>query len=327
MNVPPLEAVLARPERLRSFVESVLARAGMNGEHAALLAELLVTNDLRGVFSHGTRQVAAYARLLRDGQINPNPDVRIVDETPTTFAVDGDGGLGYFPAWTAAHHIVDRAREMGVAVAVTRNHGHIGAAGLYPRVVAEAGLLAYCTSGHQLHLTPGSSVQAAAGGSPMSFALPTGGDVPFALDFGAMHHLYEGDPHVQQVLDLAPAVFFRSLGLGAVCQAVGGFLAGVPAQAERAAERQWPGANQGAFLLAVDIARFLPLTTFKAEMDDYIRRVHALAPMPGYAEATLPGELEWRREEQWRVSGVPVGQAHADLLREIGAEFGVAAPL
>src|SRR5437588_11573579 len=59
-------------------------------EHARLLAHLLVTNDLRGVFSHGSRKPAPYVRALRDRALNPRPQIRVRDETPTTFAVDGD---------------------------------------------------------------------------------------------------------------------------------------------------------------------------------------------------------------------------------------------
>ena len=94
MNVPPVEAVRVPPAALQQFVEAILAAVGMEAEHASLLAHLLVTNDLRGVFSHGTRQVATYARDLRAGTLNPRPQIRVRDETPTTFAVDGDGGPG-----------------------------------------------------------------------------------------------------------------------------------------------------------------------------------------------------------------------------------------
>src|SRR5690242_11353065 len=62
MNVPPVEAVRVPPAALQQFVEAILAAVGMEAAHARLLAHLLVTNDLRGVFSHGTRQVATYAR-------------------------------------------------------------------------------------------------------------------------------------------------------------------------------------------------------------------------------------------------------------------------
>lgn len=326
MNITPADAVRVPAERLRTFVRAVLDRVGMEEENATLLAGLLVSNDLRGVFSHGTRQVATYARDMRAGRLNPRPKVRMESEGPATFVVEGDGGLGYFPAHAAARALVDRAKAVGVAAAVTRNHGHIGAAGIYTRIGAAAGLIAYATSGHQLAMAPGLPLAAAAGGSPHSFAVPTGQEPPFVLDFGAMHDLYAGDPYGAALFKLAPGLVFRSIGLGAVCQSVGGFLAGVPARAERAGAG-FPGANQGAFLFAVDIERFQPVADFRREMDDYIRQVHELAPPTGYAAATLPGEPEWRREQAWATEGVPVGKGHQEVLRSLGEELGVEPPV
>jgi LDH2 family malate/lactate/ureidoglycolate dehydrogenase len=140
-----------------------------------------------------------------------------------------------------------------------------------------------------------------------------------------VHHLWEGNALVDELAARAPGIVFRSIGLGAVCQAVGGFLAGVPARAERAT-RRWPGANQGAFLLALDITRFLPLEQFKEEMDDYARQVRRLSPLDGHETALLPGALEWQREHEWAREGVPVGEGHREILQTIGTEFGVAAP-
>jgi LDH2 family malate/lactate/ureidoglycolate dehydrogenase len=326
MNVVPSEAVRVPPAALQAFVVTVLERVGLGPEDAVLLAGLLVGNDLRGVFSHGTRQVAAYARDLKAGRLNPRPKVRLLAETPSTFIADGDGGLGYFPAHCAAVTLAERAKASGVAAAVTRNHGHIGAAGLYTRLLAAHGLIAYCTSGHQLHLQPGQPLAAAAGGSPHSFAVPAGEEPPFVLDFGAMHDLYPTDPYAEALFRLAPGLVFRSLGLGAVCQAVGGFLTGVPVDEARA-RRVYPGAGQGAFLFAVDVERFQPLADFRQEMDEYIRRVHRLAPMPDQAAATLPGELEWRREREWGAAGVPVGREHQETLRAVAREVGVDSPV
>src|SRR6266508_3294241 len=150
MNKVPVDGIPVMPEKLRTLVRELGERAGLNPEKAALLAELLVQNDLRGVFSHGSRQIADYARLLRDGKLNPRPDVRVLRESAVTLLVDGDAGLGYFPCWRAAHALVEKAKEHGVAAAVTRHHGHFGAAGLYTRVAAAAGLIGYDTSGHQL---------------------------------------------------------------------------------------------------------------------------------------------------------------------------------
>lgn len=326
MNRPPDAFVPVAAPRLQEFVKAVFRRAGVPEEQAALLSGLLVTNDLRGVFSHGTQQTAAYVGHFREGRLTPAPEVRVVAETPTTLTVDGGGGLGYFPAHRAATLLGPKALEHGVAVALTRNHGHIGAAGIYSRIPLQHDLFCYVTSGHQLNLQPGQTVLNAAGGSPMSFALPTGEEPPFVLDFGAMHDMYAGSKHVDEIIRLAPGSVFRSIGLGCVCQALGGFLAGVPVDPARA-ERQWEGANQGSFMIAVDLRVFASLADFKREMDEYVRRIREMAPLAGFDRTYPAGGLEAAREEQYRSEGIPVGPRHAETLRKLAAEYDVEAPL
>jgi L-2-hydroxycarboxylate dehydrogenase (NAD+) len=148
LNRVPEDAILVPAEALRDLVRALAEGGGAGEEQAALLADLLVRNDLRGVFSHGSRQIATYARLLRDGVLNPRPQVRTLNESAVTLLLDGDAGLGYFACWEMAPRLIAKARELGVAVGVTRHHGHFGAAGLYTRLAAEAGLIGYDTSGH-----------------------------------------------------------------------------------------------------------------------------------------------------------------------------------
>jgi LDH2 family malate/lactate/ureidoglycolate dehydrogenase len=299
---------------------------GMPDEDAALLAELLVLNDLRGVFSHGTRQAPAYIDHFRAGRLNPRPRPEVVAETAVTLTVTGDGGLGYFPAHLAALRVVAKAKALGLAAAVTRDHGHIGAAGLYAREGLADNLIMYVTSGHQLHLEPGQPLTDAAGGSPMAFAIPAGEQPPLVLDFGAMHDLYDSSPHRMQLFELSPGLVFRSIGLGAVCQALGGLLAGVPIDPGRAA-RPYPGANQGALLIALDPGCFLPREAYLREMEEYVTRARQLAPMPGYGGAHLPGGPEWERERLWAESGPPLSLDHLERLEALGQELQVPCPL
>jgi L-2-hydroxycarboxylate dehydrogenase (NAD+) len=326
LNRVPTDAIRVAPEPLRQLVQALGERAGMAAPQSALLAELLVSNDLRGVFSHGSRQIATYARDMRDGKLNPRPAPRTLDESPATLLVDGDAGLGYFPCWDAAHRLVAKAKQLGVGVAVTRHHGHFGAAGLYTRVAAAAGLIGYDTSGHQLLLQPGQGQIQAAGGSPMSWAIPAGEEPPLVLDVGAIHDLYSIDEAKQRfMLDQLPSTLYRSFGMGTVCQVLGGFLGGVPLREERAVKR-FPGANQGAFFVFVDPARFIDPAALKRELDDYHRLLLELTPFAGTDRATLPGRLEWERERVWAAEGVPVGARHRDELGGIAAELGVPVP-
>ena len=327
MNRVPPDGVPVPPTALRDLVRALAERAGMAEAQAILLADLLVQNDLRGVFSHGSRQIATYARDLRAGKLNPLPQVTVKDESAATLLLDGDAGLGYFPAWQAAHALVEKAKNVGVGAAVTRHHGHFGAAGLYTRVAAAAGLIGYDTSGHQLKLKSGQPLLAAAGGSPMSFAIPAGIEPPLVLDFGAIHDLYGATPErLSSMVEQLPSTLFRSFGLGTVCQVLGGFLAGVPLDESRA-RRRFPGANQGALFVFLDPRRFLDPDDLRREMDAYHRAVAALEPFPETGDrATLPGRLEWEREREWGEAGVPVGSRHRAELGSIAADFGVPVP-
>jgi LDH2 family malate/lactate/ureidoglycolate dehydrogenase len=51
-----------------------------------------------------------------------------------------------------------------------------------------------------------------------------------------------------------------------------------------------------------------------------------MQPVRGYQEATLPGTIEQRMEQDYRRNGVPVGERELTMLRETAQEFGVDLP-
>jgi LDH2 family malate/lactate/ureidoglycolate dehydrogenase len=323
MNTPPVEFIRIPHERLRSFVSAAGQQVGLPFDKAELLAMCLVENDLRGVFSHGTTQIATYAILMRDGKLNPTPAVRVAKETPVSVIVDGDGGLGYFPSYEGTQMVIAKAKQAGIAVMLSRNHGHFGAAGIYARLTLGHDLLCYVTSGHQLHLTPGQPIYDAAGGSPMAFTAPTAVEEPLVLDFGAMHDLY-GRPR-DELAALAPGLVLRSIGLGEICQAWGGLLAGLRIDPEPP-RWQWPGANQGALVICLRIDLFTDAEAFKSEMDAFVRHVRDLHPLPGFDRSLMPGGIEAERDLAYRTDGIPVGPAHRQRLDELGRTLGIAPP-
>lgn len=324
MNNPPEIFIRIAAQELQLFVATVARTAGLAGDKAELLAQLLTGNELRGVRSHGVQQVAAYARLIRDGNLNPDPQLTVERETPISLIVDGDGGLGYFPAHEGTLKVVDKAVDAGIGVMLTRNHGHFGAAGLYSRLTLERDLICFVTSGHQLHLEPGDPLARAAGGSPMSFSAPANEEASLVLDFGAMHDFYN-DAIVVAVNEIAPGLVLRNIGLGEVCQAWGGLLSGLsvhPAEPRWT----WPGANQGSLVFVFRIDLFMDPAGFKTEMDEYVRRVRRLTPLEGFDEAFMPGGVEAARETEYRRDGIPLGEAQRDRLETVAEELGLAVP-
>ena len=324
MNRPPESFTPVPMADLQAFGERVGAAVGMPDGQARLLARLLAENDLRGVFSHGSQNLLQYGRLLRDGRVNAAPAPSLVQETPTSVMVDGDGGLGYFAAVQVTERVIDKAKAIGMAAGVSRNHNHFGAAGIYTRMMLGHDLIGYSTSGHQLDLQPGEPLIRSGGGSPMSFLAPTLEEPPVLLDVGVLHGLY--DRQVQRDLaERAPSILFRNFGLGQFCQSWGGLLTGLRMDPAKT-PWTWPEANQGALILAFRIDLFAEPAAFKAEMDEYVRAVRRLEPLPGYDATHMPGGLEAEREAAWRTEGIPVGERHRQRLQTIADELGLAPP-
>lgn len=313
------------PAKLQTFVYEAARKLTIADEQARLLSELLITNDLRGVLSHGSRQMRRYTREIRTGALNPTPDVQMVRESPTSLVMDGDGGLGYFPAYEGTLKVIEKAQQQGMAALVTKNHGHIGAAGIYSRMVLPHDMIAFCTSGVQLNLTPDKPVYSAAGGSPMSFSAPADKEPPLVLDVGVTHNVQHNAPQRDDLVAVAPAMVLRAVGYGTVCQAWGGLLAGLPIDANRA-DRKYAAANQGGMLYAVKISLFADPAEFKREMDEYAQRVRKLQPMPGSEGAFLPGHVEVQREKINREAGVPLSEAHLQDLQDTAAELDIQVP-
>ncbi len=325
MNRPPENFIRVSHTALQGFVSKAAQSVGLPEDKAELLAELLAGNDLRGVVSHGTQQIAAYAILMRDGKLNNEPDVRVVNETPVSVLMDGDGGLGYFPAYEGTLRAIEKAKSQGIGMMVSRNHGHFGAAGLYTRLTLGQDLLTFVTSGHQLHLADGKPIYSAGGGSPMSFCSPAEEEDSLVVDFGAMHDLTVRAKHRDEIARMAPGLAFRTLGLGAICQTWGGFLSGLPLDEERAV-KDYSGANQGAFVVTFRIDLFTDPGSFKKEMDGYVRQVKKLEPVIGFDQSNLPGGIEAEREQDYRENGIPIGERHRERLEGMARDLGIEVP-
>ena len=113
--------------------------------------------------------------------------------------------------------------------------------------------------------------------------------------------------------------------LSASLATLGGVLAGIHRPERQAPPSPWVS-DQGGFVAAIAIERFMPLEEFKADMDGYISRARRMQPYPGVDRAELPGGLERRWERDHARTGIPIGREHREVLEGIAAEVGVETP-
>ena len=307
-------------DALRQLTIDLFEKVGTSRADAELMARLLVETDLRGVSTHGTFKIPDYVRKMRNGQVNPRPTIRVVNETRTTQVIDGDGGLGHFPCYQGTHWAVQQAKEYGTAAVTTYNHFHFGGAGKYTRIALENDCIGLAISSHRFKPDPEKPVWNASGGSPISIGLPASDEPDLVLDTGATFIDWDSDHFLRD-----PWPFFKSLGLGAVLQGLGGILAGIYKPEVQAPQCRWES-NQGGFIAVFDVACFMAVDEFKKEMDRYMREARSMQPLPGEEKAELAGTPEWHLEREYARDGIPLRAKHRQDLEEVAAELGLETP-
>ena len=332
MNRPPEHFAVVREDSLLDFSTACFEKAGAGRDHAALISRLLVNSDLRGVRSHGTRQVNRYCHAFEGGSLNADPDIQVLNETPTQAVVDGGGSLGYLPMTTATELAIAKAKELGVGIATVRHIGHYGSAGHYARMCMEAGLVGFSVQGRRDHGNRRDAEKkpklAYYGNPPICFALPSGGGPPIVLDAATCIMAdYQRGPEFDALHDKIPAAFFKSMGYTAVAAMLGGGLAGVGLPAVESVLKRWPDARSGGMVLAIRIEGLLSLADFHAEIDRLVEDVRAsFEPMPGTDEALLPGAIEEQRMREHRRAGIRYGEQEQKEAREVDVRLGVPLP-
>ena len=107
----------------------------------------------------------------------------VAKETPVSALVDGGGGLGHANARRAMELAIEKAKTVGIGVAVVRNSAHFGACGFYALMAVEAGLIGMvATSASGIQVAPTHGAQAKLGTDPIAFGAPGKPGEPFLLD-------------------------------------------------------------------------------------------------------------------------------------------------
>lgn len=321
-NIPAKSGIRVPADVMEKFVRDLFVGAGTPEDHARHMGVTLTANDLRCVFSHGTRQVGAYVPQMLNGHTNPQPNVTVIEDAPALAILDGDGGLGYFPAHRATEMAIEKALDLGVAAVTTRNHFHFGAAGNYSRMAMAKDCVGIVTSSHRYRPKAGASVMTASGVSPLSIAVPTENEPPLVLDMASSFM-----PNKEELMAQFPVTFFKSLGVAAMMHALGGMLTGIWEDGYAySGEGDGAAPHQGALIIVLDIKRFIGVDKFKKEMDRYIDDAHQTKPLPGFDRAELAGGMEviWEREQ--REKGIGVDDHHRGVLEKIAGQVKVDVP-
>ncbi len=343
---PNEQEVVVKQEDLHAYVREIYTAAGVSDEHAATMADLQVETDVRGVHSHGTRQVPAYVRRCLTGHTNPRPEIVIKKEGPGFVIVDNNGGFGHLGSVMAMDLAIEKAAVTGVAIGTVVESRHFGAAFGYAIRAAQKDMIGFAVSSSSPGLAPFGGSARLLGNDPVAYAVPADKERPLVLDMasgvsawgrvGTMRMYGKkltmdwvldedgnptDDPHKAEVL--LPFGGVKGSGLAMMMDILASVLPFGVATPHRTGE-SYQGQQRGShFVQAIDISKFVDIDEFKAEIDQLTRTVRETRKLPGVERIFLPGEIEWLKKDAWSKAGIPLHVQHVESLEKVAEEVGV----
>ena len=82
--------------------------------------------------------------------------------------------------------------------------------------------------------------------------------------------------------------------------------------------------NVGQFVIALDVARFVPPDLFKAEVDRHIHELASSRRLPGRNEIRVPGQGRVARRKEREQNGVPLNATLVAQVDEVAKSLGIA---
>ncbi len=351
------ETVAVRIDVLRTYMQRLLEAVGFDREAAAVVADVHLESDLRGVGVQGFNHlINSHLQYYRKGEADPTARPVIVREKACFALIDGNSGPGPLAALLAADVASTKAKDAGCAVVGVRNSHDLFHAGLYAERMANRDVIGMVFSDDVVPVVhPVGGVEPIIGSNPMAFSVPTG-STPFLSDFTPCATLptyvrysrrYQGklpegvahdrDGHSTRDPDLVCDGLDYTRDIGAIDP--GGhkgygllllidFLSGALVGCDMGVDHvEKEGPRKGHLFIAIDPEIFGSIEDFKHSVGGRIEAVKSSRKAPGVQDIRYPGEGSATRRKRALEDGEVWIDCHCweDGL-EIGRQLGVTPP-
>lgn len=348
-------------DALHTFTRTLFEKWGIQPDHAADAADVLLYASRRGVETHGIRNIKPiYYRQFSNGVLNLTPNIAIEHETPISARVDGDAGLGLVVGPWAMRLAMEKARESGMGMVSVHNTYHYGAAGYYPWMALNEEMIGISMTGRfyaessEYGVLPTYGAKAMFSTNPIAVGFPTKEEAPWLLDMATSTVPFnrvtmlrdnnveiplgwgvtaDGEPTTDPSLvrALYPLGGDRATGghkgyglmmmVSVLCNILSGGWDGGMAGESMGLN------NDGHFFAAMRVDLFRPLEEFKAAMDAMIRSLHDAPKAKGYDRIYVAGEIEHETEQFRLQHGIPLTEYVAAELQALAEEYQIPFPV
>ncbi len=342
---------LIATRELTGWIERVLVRLGAPAERAAVIADSLVTANLRGIDSHGAHLLPYYAEHLRRGNIDPQADGHVVSESGACLLYEGDRGFGQVVSSICCDHAVRLAREHGLGMVVARNSNHFGTAGYWGERISRAGMIGITMTNASPSVPPWQGREGRIGTNPICISVPSSGEGQWMLDMAtttvaknkilraARNHEEsipagwaldaEGVPTTKtsEAELVMPLGGYKGSGLGLWVEILCGVLGGGAMATEIGGTFLFDGPMRTSHtFLAIDVSRFTSPDQFQARMGRLIALIKSTPVAAGYDEVLVAGEPERRQVAARLAECIPIDNGTWERFEKLAQELDLGLP-
>ena len=329
---------------LEDFVRRAFLAMGLSQEEADCCCEGLMQSELRCLpgQGQGVGRLTGYYERIAKGLYRPGKPIKILKESPALALIDAQMAMGSVVGQAAMRIAVDKAKTCGIGMSVVSNSTHFGSAAFHARLALQADCIGIAMTNAGAEMAPWGGSSPRVGTNPWGLAAPTGGDFPVVLDIalttagkGMMRwHEREGrkmpldwalTPDGQETNEPTAAMAGALLGIGQykgyglsmftdiLTGVIGGGGFGLAPYQDRSIAKL----DVAHSFIAIDIDWFMPIEEFKARMDAFIAEIKTSRRRPGFDEILVPGEIDHRREQNYRREGAQLDAVVFEQLREL----------
>jgi LDH2 family malate/lactate/ureidoglycolate dehydrogenase len=321
-------------DHLAAVSVSLLKAMGVDAGEARLVADVLLMAERRGIATHGVNFLPLLADRIEHGQVIIPTKVTTISDADAVTHLDGGNGLGQTAATQGMRSAIDKARRYGIGLTLVRNTNHIGLLAWYTLMAANEGLVGFSACNGAASMAPWGGAEPFFGTNPFSVAAPGGDGTPIVLDMSTSivargkirraerlkEHIPLGwaldaagnptdDPQAAMKGTLLPIGGPKGYGMALFIDLVSGLLSGSSySRGVKTFHKPEGPTGVGVTLLAVDVARFMPLDTFRTLLAEYSSSIRGSAKARDTSRIYLPGEIEAERELSSTKKGIEVDE-------------------
>ncbi|MBU0568836.1 Ldh family oxidoreductase [bacterium] len=333
---------------LRDFCIAVLKNRSVKDDVLYHVVESLIQTSLRGVDSHGIELLPHYICALDAGRINPDPKYRYTTTAQSTGKLDADHTFGHAAGAEGMVRAVEMARTSGIGAIAVYNSTHFGAAAYFSFLASKQDMIGMSFAYADPLMLSYSGVRPFFGPNPICFTAPCENEGPFCLDMSTtliswnkLRSYKAGGKEIpsdwacdeegnlttnpNEAVSLLPIGKYKGFGLSMMIDILCSLLSGMPFGRDITKMYTDPIEKKrylGHFFIAIDIACFAKVSTFKKRLQEMMDAVRSEPAKNREVPVMVPGDPEKKMHEIRIKTGIPVSRMTYEKFKQISAEIG-----